>query len=47
MVEDFEIIARHDALNVLNATSPRATALLVIGEEITLRVADYAGKITA
>ena len=47
LVEDFEIIARRDALHVLNAPSPGATASLVIGEEIALRVADCTGMTTA
>ncbi len=38
LVQDFEIIERPNALHVLNAPSPAATASLAIGEEISLRV---------
>ncbi len=34
LVEDFEIVRRADAIHVLNAPSPAATACLAIGEEI-------------
>ncbi|HRE79492.1 MAG TPA: L-2-hydroxyglutarate oxidase [Opitutaceae bacterium] len=39
LVQDFELIERPDALHVLNAPSPAATASLAIGGEIALRVA--------
>lgn len=38
LVQDFEFIERPDALHVLNAPSPAATAALAIGEEIVARV---------
>ena len=38
LVEDFEFVERADALHVLNAPSPAATASLAIGEEIAGRV---------
>ena len=38
LVQDFEIIERPDALHLLNAPSPAATAALAIGEEIVRRV---------
>lgn len=34
LVEDFDIVRRADAIHVLNAPSPAATACLAIGEEI-------------
>jgi len=34
LVEDFDIIQRHNAIHVLNAPSPAATASLAIGEKI-------------
>jgi L-2-hydroxyglutarate oxidase len=34
LVQDFRLIARSDALHVLNAPSPAATASLAIGGEI-------------
>ncbi len=40
LVEDFDIIVRPDAVHVLNAPSPAATASLAIGEEIAARVAE-------
>ena len=43
LVQDFCLIARPDALHVLNAPSPAATASLAIGAEI----ADMAGKTAA
>jgi L-2-hydroxyglutarate oxidase len=33
-VQDFQLIARENALHVLNAPSPAATASLAIGAEI-------------
>lgn len=38
LVQDFEIVERPDALHLLNAPSPAATAALAIGEEIAQRV---------
>jgi L-2-hydroxyglutarate oxidase len=38
LVQDFELVERTDALHVLNAPSPAATASLAIGEEIAGRV---------
>jgi L-2-hydroxyglutarate oxidase len=38
LVQDFELIERPNALHVLNAPSPAATASLAIGEEIAGRV---------
>jgi L-2-hydroxyglutarate oxidase len=38
LVQDFEIVERPDALHLLNAPSPAATAALAIGEEIVQRV---------
>ncbi len=38
LVQDFELIERPNALHVLNAPSPAATASLAIGEEIARRV---------
>lgn len=40
LVQDFELIERPNALHVLNAPSPAATASLAIGEEIARRVAE-------
>jgi len=39
LVQDFQLIARPDALHVLNAPSPAATASLAIGAEIAATVA--------
>lgn len=39
LVQDFSLIERGDALHVLNAPSPAATACLAIGGEIATRVA--------
>jgi len=39
LVQDFQLIARPDALHVLNAPSPAATASLAIGAEIAANVA--------
>lgn len=39
LVQDFDLIERADALHVLNAPSPAATAALTIGGEIARRVA--------
>jgi L-2-hydroxyglutarate oxidase len=39
LVQDFELIERPNALHVLNAPSPAATASLAIGGEIAGRVA--------
>jgi (S)-2-hydroxyglutarate dehydrogenase len=38
LVQDFELIERSNALHVLNAPSPAATASLAIAEEISRRV---------
>lgn len=38
LVQDFEIVERPDALHLLNAPSPAATAALAIGDEIVQRV---------
>jgi L-2-hydroxyglutarate oxidase len=38
LVEDFDVIERANAIHVLNAPSPAATACLAIGEEIAARV---------
>jgi (S)-2-hydroxyglutarate dehydrogenase len=38
LVQDFQLIARPDALHVLNAPSPAATASLAIGAEIAATV---------
>jgi L-2-hydroxyglutarate oxidase len=38
LVQDFHIVARRNALHVLNAPSPGATASLAIGEEIAAKV---------
>jgi L-2-hydroxyglutarate oxidase LhgO len=38
LVQDFELIERPNALHVLNAPSPAATASLAIGEEIARRI---------
>ena len=38
LLQDFELIERSDALHVLNAPSPAATACLAIGGEIAARV---------
>jgi (S)-2-hydroxyglutarate dehydrogenase len=38
LVEDFEVIQRANAIHVLNAPSPAATACLAIGEEIAARL---------
>jgi L-2-hydroxyglutarate oxidase len=39
IIQDFQLIARPNALHVLNAPSPAATASLAIGEEIARMVA--------
>lgn len=39
LAQDFELIRRDNALHVLNAPSPAATASLAIGEEIVSRIA--------
>jgi len=39
LVQDFQLIARSNALHLLNAPSPAATASLAIGAEIAARVA--------
>ena len=41
MVQDFQFLARPNALHVLNAPSPAATASLAIGAEI-VRMAEAA-----
>jgi L-2-hydroxyglutarate oxidase len=38
LVQDFQLIERPNALHVLNAPSPAATASLAIGEEIASRI---------
>jgi len=38
LVQDFHFVRRHDALHVLNAPSPAATASLAIGEEIAIQI---------
>jgi L-2-hydroxyglutarate oxidase len=38
LVQDFQILARENALHVVNAPSPAATASLAIGEEVAGRV---------
>lgn len=43
LVDDFDFLAGHATLHVLNAPSPGATASLAIGEEIARRVAETAG----
>lgn len=43
LVQDFEILERPDALHLLNAPSPAATAALAIGNEIVQRVRRLAG----
>ena len=40
LVQDFRLIARKDALHVLNAPSPGATASLAIGAEIVRMAAE-------
>ena len=40
LVQDFCLVARPNALHVLNAPSPAATASLAIGEEIARQVAE-------
>jgi len=40
LVQDFNLVERPQALHVLNAPSPAATASLAIGEEIAARVSD-------
>jgi L-2-hydroxyglutarate oxidase len=42
LVQDFELIERRNALHVLNAPSPAATASLAIGGEIARRVTSLA-----
>ena len=43
LVQDFRFIARPNALHVLNAPSPAATASLAIGAEIVAMAAEAAG----
>ena len=38
LVEDFDVIVRANAVHVLNAPSPAATACLAIGEEVAVRL---------
>ena len=45
IVHDFELIERPNALHVLNAPSPAATASLAIGGEIAGRVAAKLGLV--
>ena len=42
LIEDFLIVERANAVHLLNAPSPGATASLVIGEHVASRVADTA-----
>lgn len=44
LVQDFELIERPNALHVLNAPSPAATASLAIGGEIAKRIAGLASS---
>ena len=41
MIDDFKIVHRHNALHVLNAPSPAATAGLAIGHAVTEMAGDY------
>jgi L-2-hydroxyglutarate oxidase len=43
LVQDFDLVERANALHVLNAPSPAATASLAIGAEIASRVRRLAG----
>ncbi len=43
LVDDFEIVATDDAVHVLNAPSPAATASLAIGEHVAALVAERLG----
>ncbi len=43
LVQDFSIIQRPDALHLLNAPSPGATASLAIGAEVVRRIAEAEG----
>jgi L-2-hydroxyglutarate oxidase LhgO len=47
IVHDFRFIARHNALHVLNAPSPAATASLAIGREIVGQVTANSEQLTA
>jgi L-2-hydroxyglutarate oxidase LhgO len=38
LVQDFHFVRRQNALHVLNAPSPAATASLAIGEEIAVQI---------
>jgi len=40
LIQDFRIVRTADAVHVLNAPSPAATASLAIGEEIAKQVAE-------
>ena len=44
LVQDFQFIARPNALHVLNAPSPAATASLAIGEEVAAMAANAAAE---
>jgi len=44
LVQDFEMVERPDALHLLNAPSPAATASLAIGAEIANRVKRLSGR---
>ena len=44
LVQDFEMVERPDALHLLNAPSPAATASLAIGSEIANRVQRLSGR---
>jgi len=44
LVQDFEMVERPDALHLLNAPSPAATASLAIGAEIVARVTRLAAR---
>ncbi|MBL0161291.1 MAG: L-2-hydroxyglutarate oxidase [Bryobacterales bacterium] len=43
LVEDFDVIVRANAVHVLNAPSPAATACLAIGEEVAARLSEAMG----
>jgi L-2-hydroxyglutarate oxidase LhgO len=44
LVQDFQLIARRNALHVLNAPSPAATASLAIGAEVVRMAEEAAGS---
>ena len=43
LVEDFDVIVRANAVHVLNAPSPAATACLAIGEEVAAKLGEVMG----